>query len=348
MMNKFIMVTGGTGYIGSHTVIELIESGYEVVIVDNLMNSRMEVLDNIRQITGVKPFFEKLDLCDMKALQACCRKYNKIDAIIHFAALKAVGESVNMPLEYYENNLVSMINLLKLMRDFRITNLVFSSSCTVYGQPEELPVTEVSPVQRATSPYGNTKKVSEEIIRDFVAATNGFQTISLRYFNPVGAHPSGMIGEYPISPPLNLFPVVTQTLIGKRGELMVFGNDYNTPDGTGIRDYICVVDLAKAHVAAINRLLKGAQKESVEVFNLGTGKGLSVMEVISAFEKVLQMKVNYKIVPRRPGDIDCIYADASKANAVLGWKSVTSLEDIVRSSWKWEQQIQKNETINTA
>lgn len=344
-MNKFIMVTGGTGYIGSHTVVELIESGYEVVIVDNLMNSRMEVLDSIRAITGVRPSFEKLDLCDMKALAASCRKYDKIDAIIHFAAHKAVGESVTMPLEYYENNLVSMINLLKLMRDFPITKLVFSSSCTVYGQPEKLPVTEASPVQSATSPYGNTKQVSEEIINDFTFAANEFQAISLRYFNPVGAHPSGMIGEYPISPPLNLFPVITQTLIGKRSELRVFGNDYDTPDGTGIRDYICVVDLAKAHVAAIDRLLKGVQKESVEVFNLGTGKGLSVMEVISAFEKVLQMKVNYKIYSRRPGDIDSIYADASKANTVLGWKAATSLEDIVLSAWKWEQHIQKSENL---
>lgn len=345
MMNKFIMVTGGTGYIGSHTVVELIESGYEVVIVDSLVNSRMEVLESIREITGVRPFFEKLDLCDMKALTACFRKYKKIDAIIHFAALKAVGESVTIPLEYYENNLVSMINLLKFMRDFQITNLVFSSSCTVYGQPEELPVTEASPVRTATSPYGNTKQISEEIIKDFIATANEFQAISLRYFNPVGAHQSGMIGEYPINPPLNLFPIITQMLIGKRNELKVFGNDYDTPDGTGIRDYIYVVDLAKAHVTAVNRLLNGVQKKSLEVFNLGTGKGLSVMEAISAFEKVLQMKVNYTIYPRRPGDIDCIYADVSKANTILGWKSVTSLEDIVLSAWKWEQQIQKNENL---
>ncbi|MBN1159165.1 MAG: UDP-glucose 4-epimerase GalE [Bacteroidales bacterium] len=340
-MNKLVLVTGGTGYIGSHTAVELIESGYQVLIADNLMNSRREVLEGIREITGIRPFFEEFDLCDMQKLIACCNKYEKIDAIIHFAALKAVGESVSRPLEYYENNLGSMINLLKAMRDFGIPGLVFSSSCTVYGQPENLPVTEETPVQKAASPYGNTKQVSEEMIADFLASAEGYRAISLRYFNPVGAHASALIGEYPIGPPLNLVPIITQTLIGKRSELHVFGNDYNTPDGTGIRDYIHVVDLAKAHVAAIRRLEERKGNEPFEVFNLGTGKGLSVLEIIAAFEKVLDMKVNYRIVPRRPGDIGCIYADASKAGEILGWKALAPFEEVVLSAWKWEQQINR-------
>ncbi|MBN2480870.1 MAG: UDP-glucose 4-epimerase GalE [Bacteroidales bacterium] len=344
-MKKLVLVTGGTGYIGSHTAVELIKSGYQVLIADNLMNSRIEVLEGIREITGTRPYFEEFDLCDMQKLNACCRKYKNIEAIIHFAALKAVGESVSHPLEYYENNLVSMINLLKAMRDFQIPNLVFSSSCTVYGQPEVLPVTEEAPVQKAASPYGNTKQISEEMIADFLATDDGYRAISLRYFNPVGAHQSALIGEYPIGPPLNLIPIITQTLIGKRSELHVFGNDYDTPDGTGIRDYIYVVDLARAHVAAINRLTGQAGTEPFEVFNLGTGKGLSVLEIIRTFEKVLQRKVNYKISPRRPGDIGCIYADASKANKVLGWEATTPLEEVVLSSWHWEQQIKRKSIL---
>lgn len=338
-MSKFVMVTGGTGYIGSHTAVELLDSGYEVLIVDNLLNSREEVKGRIEMITGRKPNFEKLDLCDLESLRNCCGKYGRIDSIIHFAALKAVGESVEKPLEYYENNILSLINILKIMTEFNIPNIVFSSSCTVYGQPDKLPVTEETPVQKATSPYGNTKQISEEIISDFLITDAGKKAISLRYFNPIGAHPSGLIGEYPLGPPLNLVPVVTQTAIGKRKELSVFGNDYDTPDGTGIRDYIYVVDLAKAHLAAIQRMNTDNTGQRFEVFNLGTGRGLSVMEIITTFEKVTGRKVNYKIRPRRPGDISSIYADASKANTVLDWEAGTPLEDILLSAWMWEQNI---------
>ena len=335
------MVTGGAGYIGSHTTVELIRSGFDVVVVDSLVNARVEALDGIAKITGKRPPFERFDLCDMEAVEACCTKYNDIVAIIHFAAFKAVGESVKKPLAYYRNNLVSMINLLEAMRKFDIPDLVFSSSCTVYGQPETLPVTEESPVVKAESPYGNTKQISEEMIADFMAAVKGHKAISLRYFNPIGAHPSGLIGEYPLGPPLNLVPVITQALAGKRPELKVFGNDYDTPDGTGIRDYIYVVDLARAHVAAIHRLQEGKASASFEVFNLGTGKGLSVLEIIQAFERVLQRKVPYSIHPRRPGDIARIWADTSKANRELDWTSDTPLEDVLRSAWIWEENILK-------
>src|SRR5512133_1662338 len=270
-MAEKILVTGGTGYIGSHTVVELIQSGYEPVIVDNLCNSQISVLDGIEKITGKRPAFENFDLCDLTLLKGFCEKYKNIKAIIHFAALKAVGESVEKPLEYYSNNLISLMNLLKVMREYSIPNLVFSSSCTIYGEPDKLPVTEDSPVKPATSPYGNTKQMSEEIIRDTMAVENALQAISLRYFNPIGAHPSALIGELPVGTPLNLVPFITQTAIGIREELRVFGNDYDTPDGTGIRDYIYVVDLAKAHVSAITRLLRKENKNRYEVFNLGTG-----------------------------------------------------------------------------
>ncbi len=342
-MASRILVTGGTGYIGSHTVVELIEAGYEPVIVDNLYNSQLSVLDGIREITGKQPAFENFDLCDLEKLREFCRKYNDLKAIIHFAAYKAVGESVEKPLEYYRNNLVSLMNLLHVMREFGIPNLVFSSSCTVYGQPDKLPVTEESAIKPAGSPYGNTKQISEEIIRDTISATPGLQSISLRYFNPIGAHPSALIGELPLGVPLNLVPYITQTVIGLRPELRVFGNDYDTPDGTGIRDYIYVADLARAHVSSINRLLEKKNRNPFEVFNLGTGKGLSVMEVVRTFEKATGEKVNYRIYPRRPGDISQVYADTSLANSELGWKADTPLEDTLRSAWKWEKYIRETQ-----
>lgn len=338
-MGEKILVTGGTGYIGSHTVVELIEAGFEPVIADNLSNSKIEVLDGIRTITGKKPAFENFDICDLAALRQFFTKYADIKAIIHFAALKAVGESVEKPLEYYRNNLISLMNLLTMMREFHIPNMVFSSSCTVYGQPDSLPVTENSPVKPSLSPYGNTKQISEEIIHDTIAASEGIQATSLRYFNPIGAHKSALIGELPLGTPLNLIPYITQTVIGIRKELRVFGNDYNTPDGTAIRDYIYVSDLAKAHVMAISRLLEKRNKSPYEVFNLGTGNGLSVMEIIRAFEEATGQKVNYSIQPRRTGDIEKVYADTSLANKELGWKASTPLKDILLSAWTWEKFI---------
>ena len=342
-MQKRILVTGGTGFIGSHTVVELMNSGYEPILIDNLYNSQLSVLDGIEGITGKRPAFENFDLRDFEKLQECCRKYPGIEAIIHFAALKAVGESVEKPLDYYGNNLVSMINILRIMDEFKIPSLVFSSSCTVYGQPDALPVTELSPIKPANSPYGNTKQISEEIIRDTVAANSALKAISLRYFNPVGAHPSALIGELPLGTPQNLVPFITQTVIGLREFLNVFGNDYNTPDGTGIRDYIYVVDLAKAHVVAIDRLVGGKNKKPYEVFNLGTGKGLSVLEVIHSFEKATGQKVNYVFKPRRPGDIASVYADTSLANNELGWKAEASIESTMQSAWKWEKHIRNKE-----
>lgn len=338
MKNK-VLVTGGTGYIGSHTVVELLENDYEPVIVDNLSNSHIEVLERIREITGTRPAFDNFDLCDLTKLREFCAKHTGITAIIHFAALKAVGESVEKPLEYYNNNLVSHINLLQVMREFSIPYLVFSSSCTVYGQPDHLPVTEDSPIKPASSPYGNTKQISEEIMRDTIAANTGIKGIALRYFNPMGAHPSALIGEQPSGAPQNLVPYITQTAIGLRAELRVFGNDYDTPDGTGIRDYIDVVDLARAHVKTLERLLQSRNKESFEVFNLGTGKGLSVFEIVNAFEKATDQKVNYRIYPRRPGDIALVYADTALANAELGWSANTPLEKTLLSAWNWEKRI---------
>jgi UDP-glucose 4-epimerase len=338
-MKKRILVTGGTGFIGSHTVVELINNGYEAIIIDNLYNSQLSVLDGIEKITGIRPAFENFDLGEFDKLQHCCRKYPDIEAIIHFAAYKAVGESVEKPLAYYGNNLVSMINILRAMNEFNIPSLVFSSSCTVYGQPDTLPVTEHSDIKPANSPYGNTKQISEEIIRDTVAANSALKAIALRYFNPVGAHPSAFIGELPLGTPQNLVPYITQTAIGLRDVLRVFGNDYDTPDGTGIRDYINVVDLAKAHVISINRLVGGKNKKPYEVFNLGTGMGLSVLQVIHSFERATGQKVNYEFQPRRSGDISSVYADTSLANNELGWKAEASIDETLLSAWNWEKRI---------
>ncbi len=334
-----ILVTGGTGYIGSHTAVELINKGYEVVIVDNLSNSNIDVLNGIEKITGVRPAFENIDCVDYVSMDRMFEKYNDIDAIIHFAAFKAVGESVEKPLLYYRNNLVSLINLLQLMPMHKVNNIVFSSSCTVYGQPDILPVVESAPIKPAASPYGNTKQIGEEIIHDTIYANQGYQSIILRYFNPIGAHASAEIGELPNGVPNNLLPFVTQTAIGLRKQLSVFGNDYNTPDGSCIRDYIHVVDLAKAHVIAVERMLKKLTKSRIETFNLGTGIGLSVLEIIDTFEKVTGVKVPHKIVGRRDGDIEKVWADPTYANDVLGWVATESVEETLRSAWAWEQNL---------
>jgi UDP-glucose 4-epimerase len=340
-MKKKIIVTGGTGYIGSHTAVELIEEGYEVILIDNLYNSEAVVADWIGKITGKKPQLEVLDLCKKKKLNVFFRKNKNIDAIVHFAAYKAVGESVNKPLEYYRNNLVSLMNLLGAMIEFKIPSMVFSSSCTVYGQPEKLPVTEDAPTQPAISPYGNTKQIGEEIIRDTVSVNKNLKAISLRYFNPIGAHPSAQIGELPRGVPENLVPFITQTASGLRKELKVFGNDYNTPDGSCIRDYLHVVDLAKAHVIAVKRLIENKNKKNYEVFNLGTGKGVSVLEAIESFERVSGKKLKYKITGRRAGDIEKIWADPSLANKELGWKTLSSLDEAMKTAWEWEKKIRK-------
>ncbi len=334
-----VLVTGGTGYIGSHTVVELQEAGMEVVIVDNLSNSEREVLDGIASITGIKPHFEEVDLRDRGATYGVFEKYPDIHAIIHFAALKAVGESVEKPLAYYENNLLSLIHLLEAMKQFHIDQMVFSSSCTVYGEPDTLPVSESAPMKKANSPYGNTKQICEDILRDSMKSTPGKGVISLRYFNPIGAHPSASIGELPLGIPNNLVPFITQTAAGLRDCLNVFGNDYNTPDGSAIRDYINVVDLAKAHVTAIRRLLGKKQLSAFEVFNLGTGRGLSVLEIIHAFEESTGQKLNYRIVGRREGDIEKVYADTSYANSELGWKAEKGIEETLESAWRWEMNL---------
>lgn len=336
---KQILVTGGTGYIGSHTVVELQNAGYEVVIVDNLSNSSIEVLDGIEKITGIRPAFEQFDLIEKDKVDSFFAKYQNIEAIIHFAAYKAVGESVAKPLMYYRNNLVSLINLLDAMDRFNVPGMVFSSSCTVYGQPEVLPVTEQAPILKANSPYGNTKQVAEEIIQDTLFTSPKLKAIALRYFNPVGAHPTALIGELPLGVPQNLVPFITQTAAGLRQQLSVFGGDYNTPDGTAVRDYIHVVDLAKAHVVAVSRLVEAKGKKQFEVFNLGTGNGLTVLDVINSFEKVSGLKLNYKIVDRRPGDVEKVYADTTFANDELGWKAESSVDDILASAWKWEKRI---------
>jgi UDP-glucose 4-epimerase len=338
-MKKKILVTGGTGYIGSHTSVELIEKGFDVVIIDNLYNSEAEVTDRIRKITGVKPVLEVFDLCEITKLDGFFGKHKDIAAVIHFAAYKAVGESVNKPLEYYRNNLLSLVNLLDAMKRFGVHNLVFSSSCTVYGQPEKLPVNEDAPLQQATSPYGNTKQVGEAIIRDTTVSDNNIKAISLRYFNPIGAHPSALIGELPRGVPDNLVPYITQTAVGLRDELKVFGNDYDTPDGSCIRDYLHVVDLAKAHVVAVERLIEGRNKKYFEVFNLGTGKGVSVLEAIKSFEHVTGIKLKYKITGRRAGDIEKIWADPTFANKELGWRTLSSLDDAMKTAWDWENNI---------
>lgn len=340
-MKKKIIVTGGTGYIGSHTAVELIEEGYEVILIDSLYNSEAIVAERIGKITGTIPRLEVFNLCDNNKVEDFFRINTDISAIIHFAAYKAVGESVNKPLEYYRNNLVSIMNLLDAMRNHSIPAFIFSSSCTVYGEPEKLPVTEDTPIQLATSPYGNTKQIGEEIIRDTVSSCKIINAISLRYFNPIGAHPSALIGELPRGIPENLVPFITQTACGLRDELKVFGNDYNTPDGSCIRDYLHVVDLAKAHVIAVQRLIEKRNKKSFEVFNLGTGKGVSVLEAIRSFERVSGIKLKYKITGRRAGDIEKIWADPSFASRELGWKTVRSLDDAMRTAWEWEKYIRK-------
>ena len=334
-----ILVTGGLGFIGSHTVVELQHKGYEVVIIDDLSNSSEKVLDGIANITGKRPLFEKLDLKDKAGVEAFFAKHNDIKGVIHFAASKAVGESVQEPLMYYENNIATLVYILKELKKLPAASFIFSSSCTVYGQADELPITENAPVKKAESPYGNTKQIGEEIIQDTCKVVPNLKAIALRYFNPIGAHESVEIGELPIGVPQNLVPFITQTAIGLREQLSVFGDDYPTPDGTCIRDYIHVVDLAKAHVVALNRLLKGNNKANYETFNLGTGKGSSVLEVVNAFERVSGKKLNYKIVGRREGDIISAYADTDKANNELGWKAQLSLDDAMRSAWKWEQKV---------
>ena len=340
-MKQRILVTGGTGYIGSHTVVELQNNGYEVIIVDNLSNSRAEVVDSIEKISGIRPAFEKMDCLDYAGMDAIFAKYPGIKGIIHFAASKAVGESVEKPLLYHRNNLVSLINLLELMPKHGVEGIIFSSSCTVYGQPDVLPVTEAAPIKKAESPYGNTKQINEEIIRDTVASGSPINAIMLRYFNPIGAHPSALIGELPLGVPQNLIPYLTQTAMGIREVLSVFGDDYDTPDGSCIRDYIYVVDLAKAHVIAMDRILNKKQKDKVEVFNVGTGRGVSVLELINAFEKATGVKLNYKIAPRRVGDIVKVWADPSYANNELGWKAQGTLEETLRSAWDWQVHLRE-------
>lgn len=334
-----ILVTGGTGYIGSHTVVELQNKGHEVVIVDNLSNSDINVLNAIEKISGIKPAFENFDLADTFKTNDFFKRNQDISGIIHFAAFKAVGESVNHPLMYYRNNLYSLVNILQSMKDYDISNLVFSSSCTVYGQPEVLPVNEEAPIQKAESPYGNTKQISEEIIFD-TTKTSEVKAIALRYFNPIGGHESTEIGELPLGVPNNLMPFITQTAIGMREQLSVFGDDYETPDGTAIRDYIHVVDLAQAHVIAVERMINQKMKKDFEYFNLGTGNGYSVLEVINSFEKVTEQKLNYKIVDRREGDITQVWADTSFANDELGWKAKKSLDEMTLSAWLWELKLQ--------
>lgn len=339
-MKETILVTGGTGFIGSHTTVELQQAGYNVVIVDNLSNSNIKVLDGIGKITGIRPAFEQIDLKDFEATENIFKKYGDIKGIIHFAASKAVGESVQKPLMYYRNNIVSLVNLLELMPKYGVKGIIFSSSCTVYGQPkpEDLPVTETAPHQKATSPYGNTKEINEQIIYDYIHSGAPIKSIVLRYFNPIGAHPSAHIGELPNGVPANLIPFVTQTAIGIRKQLTIFGNDYNTPDGTCIRDYIYVVDLAKAHVAAMTRVLE-QDTDAIEYFNIGTGHGNSTLEIVETFEKATGVKLNWKFGPRREGDIEKIWGDCSKANRVLGWRADTPLEDVLRSAWAWQQRL---------
>jgi UDP-glucose 4-epimerase len=359
---KKVLVTGGAGYIGSHTAVALQEKGFEVVIVDNLSNSDVEVISHIAEITGVRPAFENIDLVDGLAVVDVFKKHAPIDAVIHFAAYKAVGESVQKPLEYYNNNIVSLLNVLEGMKATGCERIVFSSSCTVYGSPDELPVTELSPRKEAMSPYGNTKRIAEDILRDAAyaahnsgtvgtehkSAANGLKVVSLRYFNPIGAHPSALIGELPIGVPNNLMPYITQTASGIREVLSVFGNDYNTPDGTCIRDYIHVCDLAEAHVAALEYAPMLAElgvpvaalaSSFFDTFNIGTGQGYSVLEVINSFEKMSGVKLNYKFAPRREGDVEKIYGDASKAERKFGWKARLSLDDMTSSAWKWQQQL---------
>ena len=338
MAKEMVLVSGGAGYIGSHTTVALIEAGYDVVVIDNLSNSDLGAVEGVRKITGVEVPFEQVDCCDKEALRTVFKKY-PFNSVIHFAAYKAVGESVEQPLKYYANNLGSFLNILELMKEEGRTNVLFSSSATVYGEPDALPVTESSPRKPATSPYGNTKQMCEDILRDAVAAGVGLKGIALRYFNPMGAHPSALIGELPRGVPNNLVPFITQTAAGVRECLSIFGNDYNTPDGTCIRDYIDVVDLAAAHVAAIGRLVEAKNKKDYEVFNVGTGRGVSVMELVEAFERVNGLKLNYRIVGRRSGDVESVWAETSLANNELGWKAVRSLDETLAAAWAWEKRV---------
>lgn len=340
-MKPRILVTGGTGYIGTHTVVELQNAGYPVVIIDNLSNSNKDVLDGIERITGIRPDFVEADCTDIKALDKLFTDYPGIKGIINFAASKAVGESMHKPVLYYRNNLNTLLNLLDEMAIHDVKGIVFSSSCTVYGEPDVNPVTEQSPIKKATSPYGNTKQISEEIITDVINAGANFKSVILRYFNPVGAHPSAEIGELPNGVPQNLIPYLTQTAMGIRKELSVFGDDYNTPDGSCIRDYIDVVDLAKAHVLAVERMLEDKSPEKIEIFNLGTGNGLSVLQLINTFEEATGVKVPHKIVGRRAGDIEKVWADPSYANEVLGWTADTPIADTMRSAWAWQCKLRE-------
>ncbi len=341
-MNKErILVTGGTGYIGSHTAVELINAGYRVVIIDNLSNSNADVIDGIERITGVRPDFVEGDCTDMAVLDKLFKEYPDIKGIINFAASKAVGESVKKPVLYYRNNLNTLLNLLDKMAECGVKGIVFSSSCTVYGEPDVNPVTEESPIKKATSPYGNTKQISEEIITDVIASGAPFKSVILRYFNPVGAHPSAEIGELPNGLPQNLIPYLTQTAMGIRKELSVFGDDYNTPDGSCIRDYINVVDLAKAHVTAVERMLTDKSEDKIEIFNLGTGRGVSVLELIRTFEDATGVKVPHRIAARREGDIEKVWANPTRANEVLGWKADTPLADTMRSAWNWQLKLRE-------
>lgn len=336
-----ILVAGGAGYIGSHTAVELLQAGFDVFIVDNLSNSTTESIDGIEAITGIRPEFIEADCTDIKAMEKIFEKAGHIDGVIDFAASKAVNESVRKPLLYYRNNLVTLLNLLELMQKYKVGGIVFSSSCTVYGEPDRNPVDETAPIKKATSPYGNTKQISEEIIADAVKSGAGFRSILLRYFNPVGAHPSALIGELPNGVPQNLIPYLTQTAIGVRDELKVFGNDYPTPDGSCIRDFINVVDLARAHVIAMKRIVDNKMESDVETFNIGTGEGVSVLELINTFEKATGVKVPYSIAPRREGDIVKVWADPTRANNVLGWKAATSLADTMVSAWKWQLHLRE-------
>lgn len=341
-MKETILVTGGTGFIGSHTTVELQQAGYDVVIIDNLSNSNANVIDGIEKITGIRPAFEQVDLNDFNKVEEVFKKY-QIKGIIHFAASKAVGESVEKPLLYYRNNLNSLMNVLELMPKYGSKGIIFSSSCTVYGQPteENLPVTEQAPIQKALSPYGNTKQINEEIIQDYIHSGAQIKSIILRYFNPIGAHPSAEIGELPNGVPMNLIPFVTQTAIGIRKQLKIFGNDYNTPDKTCIRDYIYVVDLAKAHVKAMQRVLE-QETEPVEVFNIGTGHGYSTLEIVEGFERATGVKLPWEYAPRREGDIEAIWGNVDKANKVLGWSADTPLDDILVSAWKWQEKLRRD------
>ena len=338
MMKKTVLVSGGAGFIGSHVTVELIEAGYDVVVADNMSNCDMTGFEGVTKIIGRRLPFVQMDFCDMEAVDRLFSEYH-IDAVIHFAAFKAVGESVDEPVLYYRNNLTSFLNVLEAARSHGGCNVLFSSSATVYGEPDELPVTERSPRQPATSPYGNTKQMCEDFLRDAVKAYTGIQGIALRYFNPIGAHPSALIGELPRGVPNNLVPFITQTAIGKREYLSIFGNDYPTPDGTCLRDYIDIVDLAKAHVCAVSRMLDGRMKQPYEIFNIGTGRPVSVLELVKTFEKVNGLKLNYRFAPRRPGDVTAIWADPSLANRELGWKAERSVEDTLAAAWAWEKHL---------